>query len=127
MSDDALAAEAMRWVERVRVESLPEGFEGCYDVANDVIYLSDRLTSVQRRCVLAHEISHARHRDRGCNCDSFTERRADMEAANLLIDPLEYETAERIYEGNSCMMAVQLNVMPWIVNAYKARLDESVR
>ena len=56
---------------------LPADLEGGYDAANNRILISDRLTPIQRRCVLAHEISHARHHDVGCKCDSATERRAD--------------------------------------------------
>ena len=53
---------------------------GGWDDINGIIYLSSGLSSVQRRCVLAHEISHARHHDLGCHTDAWVERRADMDS-----------------------------------------------
>lgn len=90
----------------------------------NLIILDSRLTDVQRRCVLAHEISHARHRDAGCRCDRWTERRADIEAAAMLISPLEFAYAETIYEGNTLGMARELNVLPWAVVAFRERLHD---
>ena len=60
--------EASRWA-RVAEQPLPVGYEGFYTPGLYLIVLDSRLTDVQRRCVLAHEISHARHRDAGCRCD----------------------------------------------------------
>lgn len=56
--------EASRWA-RVAEQPLPGGYEGFYAPGLDLIVLDSRLTDVQRRCVLAHEISHARHMDTG--------------------------------------------------------------
>ena len=78
---------------------LPSGYEGIYAPVLDLIVLDPRLTDVQRRCVLVYAIRHARHRDVGCRCDRWTERRADIEAATL-ISPLEYAYAESVHEGN---------------------------
>ncbi len=60
-----LLMEASRWA-RVAEQKLPSGYEGFYAPGLDLIVLDSRLTDVQRRCVLAHEISHARHMDTGC-------------------------------------------------------------
>ena len=84
---------ARKWANVYEL-ALPADLEGGYDAANNRILISDRLTPIQRRCVLAHEISHARHHDVGCKCDSATERRADMEAARMLVNQLEYQSAE---------------------------------
>ena len=81
---------ARKWANVYEL-ALPADLEGGYDAANNRILISDRLTPIQRRCVLAHEISHARHHDVGCKCDSATERRADMEAARMLVNQLEYQ------------------------------------
>ncbi|WP_180335287.1 ImmA/IrrE family metallo-endopeptidase [Bifidobacterium pseudolongum] len=86
--------------------------------------LDPHLNDVQRRCVLAHEISHARHRDAGCRCDRWSERRADMEASAMLISPLEFAYAEAVYEGNTIGMARELNVLPWAVVAFRERLRD---
>lgn len=63
---------ARKWANVYEL-ALPADLEGGYDAANNRILISDRLTPIQRRCVLAHEISHARHHDVGCKCDSATE------------------------------------------------------
>lgn len=115
--------EASRWA-RVAEQPLPVGYEGFYAPGLDLIVLDSRLTDVQRRCVLAHEISHARHRDAGCHVDKWVERRADREAAMMLIDPMEYAYAEAVYEGNAAGMARELNVLPWVISAYRERLHD---
>lgn len=109
---------ARKWANVYEL-ALPADLEGGYDAANNRILISDRLTPIQRRCVLAHEISHARHHDVGCKCDSATERRADMEAARMLVNQLEYQSAEIIFDGDECAIARELNVMPWVIRAYK--------
>ena len=90
----------------------------------NLILLDSRLCGVQLRCVLAHEISHARHMDSGCRVDKWVERRADQEAAKMLIDSLEYAYAEAVYEGNVMGMARELNVLPWVIEAYRERLHD---
>lgn len=121
-----LLMEASRWA-RVAERKLPSGYEGFYAPGLDLIVLDSRLTDVQRRCVLAHEISHARHHDAGCRCDRWTERRADIEAAVMLISPLEYAYAEAVYEGNTVGMARELNVLPWAIDAFRERLRDDPR
>ena len=105
-------------------QRLPSGYEGFYAPGLDLIVLDSRLTDVQRRCVLAHEISHARHHDSGCMADRWVEQRADREASALLIDPLEFAFAEQLYEGNVVGMARELDVLPWVVEAYRERLRD---
>ena len=116
---------ASKWANVYEL-ALPADLEGGYDAANNRILISDRLTPIQRRCVLAHEISHARHHDVGCKCGSATERRADIEAARMLISQVEYQTAENIYDGDETLMAKEMNVMPWIIQAYKQWLHDNV-
>lgn len=120
-----IESEALRWA-RVRDDiPLAAGLQGGYDAGRNLIVVAGDLSPVQRRCVLAHEISHARHRDVGCKCSTATEKRADMEAARMLIDPVEYMTAERIYD-NEIQIAKELNVMPWVVRAYRMWLHETL-
>lgn len=118
-------AIACKWA-KVYELPLSSNLKGGYDATNNRILISDRLTPVQRRCVLAHEISHARHHDVGCKCDSATERRADMEAARMLVNQLEYQSAEIIFDGDEYAIARELNVMPWIIQAYKQWLHDNV-
>ena len=123
MSEDALLIKAERYapVHDVRMHG---GLQGAYLPQQGVILLDHRLSGVQRRCVLAHEISHARHMDAGCRVDKWVERRADQEAAKMLIDPMEYAYAEAVYEGNVMGMARELNVLPWVITAYRERLHD---
>ncbi len=114
---------ARRWCAVHEVD-LPAGLQGVYIMEGDMILLDRRLSDVERRCVLAHEISHARHRDGGCQCDRWTERRANIEASAMLIRPMEYAMAESIYEGNVMGIARELGVMPWVVDAYRERLHD---
>ena len=109
---------------RIGEAKLCDGIQGVYVREKNLILLDTQLRGVQLRCVLAHEISHARHMDAGCHVDKWVERRADQEAAKMLIDPLEYAYAETIYEGNAMGMARELNVLPWVVEAYRERLHD---
>ncbi|MDE5640896.1 MAG: ImmA/IrrE family metallo-endopeptidase [Bifidobacterium castoris] len=100
------------------------GLMGCWLPVQRLILLDSGLTPVQRRCVLAHEISHARHHDSACRRNGWEERRADMEAARLLINPMEYATLEQIND-NASWIAHELDVMPWVINGYRDWLHES--
>ena len=110
-----LEQEARWYAKRVIITPMQTGYQGLYD-----------LTPTQYRCVLAHEISHAKHRDRGGHADRYTEQRADIEAARMLISQVEYQTAENIYDGDETLMAKEMNVMPWIIQAYKQWLHDNV-
>ena len=118
-----MIAEAER-VCRLGEARLHDGMQGVYIRDKHLILLDSRLCGVHLRCVLAHEISHARHMDAGCRVDKWVERRADQEAAKMLIDPMDYAYAEAVYEGNVMGMARELNVLPWVIEAYRERLHD---
>jgi Zn-dependent peptidase ImmA (M78 family) len=110
-----------------RIVTLPmeHGVQGAYDKKAGAIYVADSLSDVQRRCVLAHELSHARHRDMSClPADSTMELRADMEAARLLISPAEYASAEAVCDG-VWWLARELGVTVGMIVAYRHWLHES--
>ena len=109
---------------RIGEAKLRDGIQGVYVREKNLILLDTRLCGLQRLCVLAHEISHARHADGAGHEDKWVERRANQEAALMLIDPLEYAYAETIYEGNVMGMARELNVVPWVITAYRERLHD---
>ena len=113
MSEDALEYVALQWATRIRDRPLPDGLEGVYDAERNEIILSDKL-------------SHAKHHDIGCKTDIYTEQRADIEAARMLMSQADYVTAELLYGSNECAIARELNVMPWIIRAYKNWLHDSV-
>lgn len=118
-----MIAEAER-VCRLGEARLHDGMQGVYIRDKHLILLDSRLCGVQLRCVLAHEISHARHMDAGCRVDKWVERRANIEASAMLIRPMEYAMAEAIYEGNVMGIARELNVVPWVIAAYRERLHD---
>lgn len=96
---------------------LPGTTIGLYDEKTRTIILSTGLNSRQKRCTLAHELNHATHHDTGR--DPKTEHRARKQTALQLIDPLDYITAENMYEGNLFAMAVQLDVTLQVLKDYQ--------
>ncbi len=42
----------------------------------------------------------------------------------MLISPLEFAYAEAVYDGNTIGMARELNVLPWVIEAYRDRLHD---
>lgn len=123
-TDDYLAYEAAKWA-RVDEARLQRGTQGLWIPRfGGVILLDEDLSTIQRRCVLAHELSHARHRDEGCRVDRWAERRADMEAARMLIDTVQYAAAEQVWGQNVHAIALELGVMPWVVAAYRDWLHD---
>lgn len=136
MTVEELENEARKWAKLVTAP-LPGGLLGLYASDHRLIVLSDILSDRQRRCVLAHEISHARHDDRGCQMPgnrtdvgyrfedgSPAERRADMDAARMLIDSQRYAEAERACDGEA-WLARELDVMGWTIGAYRQVLHDS--
>ncbi len=96
---------------------LPGTTSGLYDEKTRTIILSTGLNSRQKRCTLAHELNHATHHDTGR--DPKTEHRACKQTAIQLIDPLDYITAENMYEGNLFAMAAYLDVTQQVLNDYR--------
>ncbi len=77
--------------QRVVPHRLPDDVLGWWDPATSTIHLDDRLTPVERRCVLAHEQIHAEREDRPCPLpwlDAKRESQVEAETARRLI-PLE--------------------------------------
>lgn len=48
---------------QLHITRLPDDEMGCWDPDQDVIFLDDRLTQVERRCTLVHEMVHRLHGD----------------------------------------------------------------
>ncbi|WP_427870584.1 ImmA/IrrE family metallo-endopeptidase [Leucobacter luti] len=78
----------------VRSATITPGLLGFYDRPTKSIYLSRRLTQVEARCTLAHELGHAYY-DHDCST-ARTEDQANEYACQLLIDAESYARAERI-------------------------------
>ncbi|WP_369685178.1 ImmA/IrrE family metallo-endopeptidase [Corynebacterium glyciniphilum] len=60
------------------------------------VNLRHGMTDSQTRSTLAHELSHAAHRD-PCGNDPAVEARANREASHLLIPPMAYAKTELVY------------------------------
>ncbi|MFD1060829.1 ImmA/IrrE family metallo-endopeptidase [Scardovia wiggsiae] len=103
---------------------LPGTTSGLYDEKTRTIILSTGLNSRQKRCTLAHELNHATHHDTGR--DPKTEHRACKQTAIQLIDPLDYITAENMYEGNLFAMAAYLDVTQQVLNDYRQIIIDTV-
>lgn len=82
------------------------------------ILLRRRLAGAQRASTLAHEIVHARRGDRGCQAAS-TEQHVDELAARMLITETAYRRAEVLYGPATWAIAVELDVAPALVEAWK--------
>lgn len=93
---------------------------GEYRHSAGLIILNPRLTAVQQRCTLAHELGHAHFGD--TITDERIERRADQWAARLLVSPAAYARAESITGGSSAALARELGLTRQIVLAYRAYL-----
>ena len=66
---------------------------------------------------------HARHHDPGCGIiGAKAERRTRRETALWLVGPVEYATAERLYDGDSYLIACELGVTVQVVEDYKSLL-----
>ena len=103
----------------VLVEAVPmHGRNGLYDDDQRTIFLRSSLTAVEERSVLAHEVSHAEHRDRGI-AQTF-EDRADQDAARRLITVDEYAAAEAEVGPDPAALAERLEVCRWVIESWQA-------
>ena len=105
---------------------LPGDMEGCYDQHANMILIDRSMTYTQKRCTLLHELIHWAHKDtskRGIY-GSRVEHRTRRETALKLVDPLEYRTAEAMYEGDAYQIACELDVTLQVVQDYRTILDE---
>lgn len=105
---------------------LPHGKTGFYDEATRTILIDRRLIYCQKRCTLVHELIHWQHADntRTGVYGSRVEHRTRRETALKLVDPLEYRTAEAMYEGDAYQIACELDVTLQVVQDYQQLLDE---
>jgi len=90
---------------------------GYYSREEARIVLRMGMTVRETRCVLAHEISHARL---GHECsEGAEERRADIMAASMLIRPEDYARAESI-DPDPNALADELDVTVSVIRDYQA-------
>ena len=105
---------------RVEERSLGRGLCGLYCDTLRLIIVDNRLLDHQKMCTLCHELVHARHHDTGCGIiGTKAEQRTRKETALWLVGPVEYATAERLYDGDSYLIACELGVTVQVVEDYK--------
>ena len=106
---------------------LPEGMTGFYDEATRTILIDRQLIYCQKRCTLVHELIHWQHADATKDgvYGSRLENRTRRETALKLVNPLEYQTAEAMYEGDPYQIACELDVTLQIIQDYQHILDSS--
>ena len=105
---------------RVREAPTPNGLWGIYDKPRHLITLSPGLSEAQYRSTLAHEIGHARYGHHGHH--PKTERLADKWAAGKLLN-FDMILEQARFTLATSEIAAQLNVMPWVVEAFVNTLN----
>ncbi|WP_033513269.1 ImmA/IrrE family metallo-endopeptidase [Bifidobacterium mongoliense] len=106
----------------VRSAILPHGYYGLYDDVRKLILIHRNMTYTMKRCTLAHELIHWVYGDNTCRgtMGARMEHRTRRETATLLLDPVEYASAENIYEGDAALIALELDVTEQVVKDYQA-------
>ena len=107
---------------------LPQGKNGYYNEDERTILIDRRLLYCQKRCTLVHELIHWQHADntRTGVYGTRIEHRTRRQTALKLIDPLEYRTAEAMYEGDAYQIACELDVTLQVIQDYQRLLDSSL-
>ncbi|EPD70823.1 hypothetical protein HMPREF1219_00118 [Corynebacterium pyruviciproducens ATCC BAA-1742] len=82
------------------------------------------MSDTQTLCALAHELGHAVHGDPPGHTGAC-ERRADLFAARLLIDPDEYRRAEAIYGTAPARLAEELGVTQHLLCVWKTIFERT--
>ena len=113
---------------RVCSALLPDRTYGLYDESKRLILIDRRMTYTRKRCTLMHELVHWLHGDQTCTgvIGNRHERRTRLETARRLISPLEYATAETIWDGKPGPIASELNVTQEIVEDYRSMLHDMI-
>lgn len=96
---------------------LRPGRRGAYYLATDRIELGQHLTRRQAAASLAHELGHRRFGD-SCSTPPI-ERRAWEYGAAMLIAPTEYRAAESIVGPSPQSLAIELEVTPKLIEAWR--------
>lgn len=114
------ARELALTVETLR---LPPRRRGQYLHSERRILIAERLTRLEARCTLAHELGHAVSGDQPAlfgPLHARQERRARRTAASWLIDQAEYERAAAMFEGEPRLIANELDVTLEVLEDYVA-------
>lgn len=105
----------------VMSDLLDGDLDGVYCAASNTIIIDRRLTYTQKHCTLVHELVHRHYGDDTSQgtCGAYAEQRCRRETARLLINETDYRRAEAMYDGDTWLIAEELNVTPTIVEDYR--------
>lgn len=81
------------------------------------------MDDVTTRCTLAHELAHMwlRH---PAPASGRQELQADRFAARLLVSPVEYELAERIFDARAQLIAAELGVTVELLGVWRGLYEK---
>ena len=113
----------------VRVEDddahrLRPGDLGGWFPAERLIVVCPTLGPRNRVHTLAHELGHAAHGDPAGHHHRY-EHRADLYAAELLIDPREYAELEMMYDGQAGAIAADLGVTVSLLATWRDHFERT--
>lgn len=114
----------------VRVEDdhgrrLRPGDLGGWFPKEQLIVVHPTLGPRNRVHTLAHELGHAAHGDPAGHHPRY-EHRADLYAAELLIDPREYRELEIMYDGQAGAIAADLGVTVSLLATWRDNLEKRI-
>ncbi|PXY04647.1 ImmA/IrrE family metallo-endopeptidase [Corynebacterium striatum] len=113
----------------VQLQRHTGGSPGWYDHHRRIISTRRGQSISQYKSVLAHELGHAAHRDTPTgngHFDQRQERRADEYAANLLINPHDFEAAAIWHHGHLPAIADELEVTQHLLRTWNALYERQI-
>lgn len=111
-------------VEDDRTHRLRPGDLGGWFPTEHLIVVCPSLGPRNRVHTLGHELGHAAHGDPAGHHPRY-EHRADLYAANLLIDPHEYAELEMMYDGRAGAIAADLGITTSLVATWRTHLERT--
>lgn len=116
---DELESHGVTVVEVDGLERIAAG----YDHATKRVLVQRGLTARHLHATLLHELLHVRAGHEGCQ-PTKVEHRINEEVALTLVDPRAYVEAERTHGWNSEAIAVELDLPPFVVRAYRRVIEK---
>ena len=121
MTLDEVAAELDRLGIELVEATLPPGWCGAYSHRERTIYVQRDIAAFELIPTLLHELEHARLHHEGHQSRSV-ENAIDERVARELISPADYALAEKLHDGHTGGIALELDLPRWVVSAYRRQL-----
>ncbi|TPF96834.1 hypothetical protein EP30_05290 [Bifidobacterium sp. UTCIF-39] len=112
---------------RIDQVELPDDLAGACCPNIDVILIDQNQTDTRKKCALVHELVHYQHGDDTSHgwAAAKAENRCRRKTALLLINPIEYATAEQMYDGDIWRISHELGVTTQVIHDYQHILRET--